>query len=248
MARNHLTRIFYGLKSPEDFMAGLQQAVNQLAPSGIFAADNLFTFGRHLGFLDDPRFFDAFEKNAADEVERSIVWRSHVVTWAARQALRREGDFVECGCYKGTTSKIVCDYLEFSKIEKKFFLYDLFEHEADMEHHAQVEHGPGLYEQTVSRFSDYPNVVVTKGRIPEVFHAVAPERISFMHIDLNGATAELAALEHLFDRMVPGAILILDDYGWYWGYATQKYAEDPFFESRGYQVLELPTGQGMVLK
>ena len=229
-------------------MAGLQQAINQLAPEGIYVGDNLFTFGRHLGFLDDPRFLSSLQKNVTNKIEHAIVWRTHVVAWSARQALRREGDFVECGCYKGTTAKIVCDYLDFAKIDKQYFLYDLFEHDEGMEHHSMSEHGPDLYDKTVSRFSEYPNVIIKKGFIPDVFKEAAPEKISFMHIDLNGPTAELAALEHLFERMVPGAILILDDYGWSGVYAAQKYEEDPFFEARGYQVLELPTGQGMVLK
>lgn len=46
---------------------------------------------------------------------------------------------------------------------------------------------------------------------------------------------------------MPGAIVILDDYGWAGG-LPQKRAEDAFFAERGYQVLELPTGQGLVIK
>ncbi len=68
-----------------------------------------------------------------------------------------------------------------------------------------------------------------------------------MHIDLNNAPAEIGALEILFDRLSPGGILILDDYGWV-GYKAQKQAEDPWLAARGYQVLELPTGQGLVFK
>ncbi|WYX15476.1 hypothetical protein WJ974_02785 [Achromobacter xylosoxidans] len=68
-----------------------------------------------------------------------------------------------------------------------------------------------------------------------------------MHLDLNNAEAEIGALDMLFDRMVPGAVLILDDYGWLY-YRAQKDAEDPWFARRGYRVLELPTGQGMVIK
>ena len=216
MAKNHLSNVFWGPRSHPEFMAGIQQAINQLAPSGIYAADNLFTFGRNLGFLDDLKFLTSLEQNVTNDIEYAIVWRTHVVVWSAMQALRREGDFVECGCYKGTTAKIVCDYLGFANINKQYYLYDLFEHDESMEHHAMPDHGPGLYEQTIAR--------------------------------LNGPTAELAALECLFERMVPGAILILDDYGWGGYYAAQKMAEDPFFEARGYQVLELPTGQGMVLR
>jgi len=99
----------------------------------------------------------------------------------------------------------------------------------------------------VDRFADMPNVVVTQGAVPEVLHQVAPEKIAFMHLDMNNAAAEVGALEVLFDRMVPGALLVLDDYGWA-VYRDQKLAEDAWLAQRGYQVMELPTGQGLVIK
>ena len=50
-------------------------------------------------------------------------------------------------------------------------------------------------------------------------------RIAYLHIDLNQAPAEIAALEVLFDRIVPGGIVILDDYEWAMGYRRQKLLE-----------------------
>ena len=75
-----------------------------------------------------------------------------------------------------------------------------------------------------------------------------PEAISFMHIDLNNAAGELAALEVLFDRLVPGGIVVMDDYEWAGIYRAQKKAEDPWFQARGYRLFPLPTGQGMLIK
>ena len=109
------------------------------------------------------------------------------------------------------------------------------------------EHGAGLYEQVKKRFADLPNVTVTKGSVPEVLHTVALEKISFLHLDINSAAAEIGALELLFDRVVPGGVVVLDDYGWI-AYREQKAAEDPFFLDRGYRVMELPTGQGLLIK
>lgn len=86
-----------------------------------------------------------------------------------------------------------------------------------------------------------------RGRVPDSLKIAAPEKIAFMHLDINNADAEIGALEALFDRMVPGAVMILDDYGWLY-YREQKMAEDPWFAKKGYRVLELPTGQGMIIK
>ncbi len=245
---NHLTGLFWGVKNPE-FLQGLQQAINHTAPDGIHAADNIFTIGRNLGFLEDARFVDAWQKNAQTEVERAIVWRLHVLSWAARSVLARAvpGDYVECACYKGTSARLICDDVGWASTGRRFYLYDLFEHDASMTHHAMPEHGAGLYARVKARFADLPSVVVTQGSVPAVLRDVAPERIAFMHIDMNNAESEIGALEVLFERLSPGGILILDDYGWR-AYRQQKLAEDPWLAARGYTVLEMPTGQGMVIK
>jgi O-methyltransferase len=80
-----------------------------------------------------------------------------------------------------------------------------------------------------------------------VFEGQSPARIAYLHIDLNQAAAEIAALEALFDRVSPGGLVILDDYEWA-AYRAQKVAEDAWFEARQYRVFPLPTGQGIVIK
>ncbi len=247
---NHLTTAFFGLGKQSDFIEGIQKAIHSLSGgNGIYTGDNLFTYHRNLSFLDDEPFMRAFSAQISSEVEKALLWRFSTILWGVRNGLRLTGDFVECACYKGTTARIICDTVSFANFtDRQYYLYDLFEHNATtMEHHAMPEHGSDLYTQVKYRFKDYPNVTVTQGRVPEVLHQIAPAKISFMHLDLNNATAEIGALELLFDRMVPGAVLVLDDYGWL-GYRQQKLAEDPWFEQKGYRVLELPTGQGLVIK
>lgn len=251
--KSYMTTAFYGTTNKEGFISALQTAINNTKPYGIFAGDNLFTINRNLGFLDDLAFMAAFEKNTysfdsdAETVEKSIIWRTHVLAWAAHSCLRLEGEFVECACYKGTSAKILCEYLDFNKTGKHYYLYDLFEHDDTMDHHNMPEHGVHLYEQVKQRFKEFPNVHVTKGSVPEVLLQIAPEKIAFMHLDINSADAEIGALKVLFDRIVPGGLIVLDDYGWL-GYRGQKLAEDIFFGEKGYRVLELPTGQGLLIK
>ena len=68
---------------------------------------------------------------------------------------------------------------------------------------------------------------------------MSPQKISFIHIDINSADAEIGALEKLFDRVTPGGTIIFDDYGWL-GYPEQKIAKDKYFATRCYQILEPP--------
>jgi O-methyltransferase len=246
---NHLTTMFFGLSDGNEFIQGLQQSLNSISSkNGIYCGDNLFTYNRNLSFLEDVSFMSAFRRHAITPVEQAILWRISTVVWAVRNGLRLpEGDFVECACYKGTTVRIVCDAVEFGKTGRNYYLYDLFDHDESLPHHRMPEHGDHLYKQVKALFSDLPNVTITKGRVPDVLTQVVPEKIAFLHLDLNNAKSEIGALEMLFDRLVPGAVLLLDDYGWL-AYREQKLAEDPWFMARGYHVLELPTGQGMVIK
>lgn len=247
--KNWSTKAFYGVKSGDEFIRGIQYAVDQIfSQVGIFTGDQLFTYNKNLSFLDDEKFMSAFTKHATTDVEKSVIWRIATVCWAANNGMRLDGDLVEIACYKGTTARVVCDYVEFEKqLNKKYFLYDLFEHDNSMPHFSMPEHSKQLYRQVQQRFSEFSNVCITQGKVPESLSIAAPEKIAFMHLDINSADAEIGVLEVLFDRMVPGAVLILDDYGWAY-YRDQKLAEDPWLEKRGYKVLELPTGQGMVIK
>src|SRR5678816_3069499 len=120
--------------------------------------------------------------------------------------------------------KTIVDYLGGTAFPKTFWGYDIFEHDDSMLNHPMPEHGAGLYERVCEKFAGYPQVHVIKGLIPEVFASGCPDRIAYLHVDLNQAPAEVASLEYLFDRMVPGGILILDDYEWSGVYRGQKLA------------------------
>ena len=131
--------------------------------------------------------------------------------------------------------------------DRQFWLYDLFDYPEGSRHTKMPGMGPELFEETRARFADLENVRVSKGSVPEVLTDNAPSRIAFLHIDMNNVKAEIGALDALFDRVEPGAPIVLDDYG-YFGYVAQRDAERAWFAERGYDVLELPTSQGLVIK
>ncbi|WP_374672723.1 class I SAM-dependent methyltransferase [Acidovorax temperans] len=246
---SHISTVFWGASDHAQFIAGVQHCIDHLAShAGIYTGDNLFTFQKNLSFLEDEPLMNAWRKHATDAVEQAILWRTSVLLGGVRNGLKLGGDFVEGGCYKGTSVRILCDAVDFGSSNKRWFLYDLFEHDpSTMSHHAMPEHGTQLYRSVLERFADVPNIIVKQGRIPEVLMESAPEKIAFMHLDMNNAEAEVGALEVLWERMVPGAMLVLDDYGWL-AYRAQKLAEDAWLQVRGFHVIELPTGQGLVIK
>jgi hypothetical protein len=64
---------------------------------------------------------------------------------------------------------------------------------------------------------------------------------------MNCAPPEIAAADHFWDRLSPGAVMLLDDYGYY-GFTPQKEAFDEFARRRGIAICALPTGQGLIVK
>lgn len=246
--RNFFMPVFWGAADSEQVAAHARAIADKVA-GGVHFADNLLTWGLNNSMLDDGAFVAAWQSNSGDNPsDQAVVWRRYILACAGYHALHLDGDFVECGCYRGTGVKTVVDYLGGREFPKTFWAYDLFEHGAGDLHRAMPEHGPDLYQQVRARFDGYAGVRVIRGRVPEVFAGQSPERIAYLHIDLNQAPAEIAALDALFDRVVPGGVVVLDDYEWAMAYRGQKLAEDAWFEARSYRVFPLPTGQGVVIK
>ena len=232
------------------------RAIGDAYGGQVFADDNLITVARNFTFRDDPRFVHAFDSTVVTEQERSLIWRLHTLTWAARHALHIPGDFVECGVFHGFMATVVCKYLDFQNLHKTFWLYDTFAGLPEETSTPQEREREAYYysidpEQWLAgvraRLAAFPNARIVKGAVPFTFEQASPSTIAFLHLDMNAARAELMALEKLFDRISPGGIIVLDDYGWLI-HRAQTTALREFFASRDHAVLELPTGQGMVVK
>lgn len=246
-AKTRLSTYYYnGVDDRPRFDNALQEAAASLNAAGNFLGDSMLIWGRSMSFALNSNFMSAFNAAAPDHIERSIIWRTHILHGAAVHGLRLGGDFVEAACYRGFTAKVIADALDFAKVQKTYWLYDRFEVPSDpmmrLSHHTD-----DLFDRVKERFSDFPNVRVIKGDVPEVFAEAMPDRISFLHLDMNNAAAEIGALDALWDRVVPGAFIVLDDYGWN-VYRDQKEAEDEWFANRDRMIIELPTGQGLVIK
>jgi O-methyltransferase len=220
--------------------------------SRVYAADNLITFNRNLTFTQDDKFNTSFEHNAVTKQEHSLKWRIHTLCWAASHCLSLEGDFVECGVYLGFSMSVVAEYLNFSQVKKKMYLYDTYsgipdEYNSELRSNKVYENTPNMYEKVMNKFRKYNNILPIKGQVPDSFNINCPQKIAFLHIDMNSSKSEIAALESLFDKISIGGIIIFDDFGWM-GYDQQTLAEIEWLGKRDHKILELPTGQGMIIK
>jgi len=208
--------------------------------------DDMLVWFRNLGFLSDPGFAGAFEPYRDDPLLRARIWRVYVLCWAARSCQRLDGDFVDFGCYDGRTMDVVARYTRFAdeRRGRRWVMYDIFD-EPPAESR-KSGHGNDLFDRVRAMFVDVPGVEIVKGVLPDASEGNLPERIAFAQVDLNDAEAEVRTIEAMLPRMVPGGLVVLDDFG-FARYRESHERETALFARHGLPVLELPTGQGLVV-
>ena len=227
----------------------------------VYDQDGLRSIHNH-EFMHDPDFRRAYGRGvSAAGQDYQWHWRVHVGLWAAASAAKLSGDFVECGVNRGFMSSAIMTLLRWDSTGRTFYLLDTFSgideryvypEEADvvMERNAH-DIAVGFYTTNLSdvrrNFSEWKNVEIVVGPIPETLSAIKSDQIAFLHLDLNCSLPEVQTVETLWERLTPGAFVLLDDYA-YSGYRSQKLGMDAFAGSRGISVLSLPTGQGLIIR
>jgi len=210
----------------------------------------------HTEFLDEPKFVEAFRlgREAGILNDTPIHYRAYVACWAALKGRALDGDFVECGVYRGAMSRMIVHYLDFETLpQKRFYLLDTFSgipleslSEEELRSRRPAEYDES-YERVKETFRAYPNVTIVQGMIPHTLAQVPSERIAYLSLDMNAAAPEIAAAEYFWPKMASGAVIVLDDYGWP-QHDVQRREFDAFAARHGVKVLPMPTGQGLIFK
>jgi O-methyltransferase len=232
----------------------------------VYNGDGMRLKGRSLDCLASRRFRHAYARgmNSGHHIARpkgstrdiGVDYRCYVECWAAEHALRLKGDLVCCGVNTGIMPLAICEYIDFNASGKTFWLFDTFAGipEAQMsetERPARVEENAAFYSDCYDvakrNFAPYPKTHLVRGTVPETLSTVDIERVAYLSIDMNIAYPERKAIEYFWPKLVPSAIVILDDYA-HAPYRAQKLSMDEFAATQGVSVLTLPTGQGMLVK
>jgi hypothetical protein len=159
------------------------------------------------------------------------------------------GDFAECGVWRGGSvmaAALAC--MHFGDTGRRIHLFDTFEGNPepgpdDLDWDGRSPHnawkqltdqgkkwgygGPlEVVRQNVLR-TGYPeeNFVFVPGRVEETLPDAAPQSLALLRLDTDLYESTAHELETLYPRLVPGGVLIIDDYGYYRGArkATDEY-------------------------
>jgi O-methyltransferase len=227
-----------------------------------YQADGIGLVGKNVSALAEPAFDKAYNEASSLNAEGwhgeapDIRWRAHVCCWAAQNALSLQGDFVECGVHTGLLSLTVAHFLDFARLDRKFWLLDTFngiplDRVASPEKAHAAELNSVLYfdcyDLALRNFAPFPNAKLVRGTLPDSLAESQIDRIAYLSMDLNNASSEMATIEHLWPKLSPGAVVVIDDYA-FTGYEPQFHAWNDFARSKGQMVLTIPTGQGILIK
>jgi hypothetical protein len=222
---------------------------------------------KNITFLSDPTFQLGYNRACgAGGGDWGIHWRFHTCLWAAKNALRLEGDFVECGVGKGFNSSGIMAALDWNGIDRQFYLFDTFtgvveelctdaERDQMQSEWGGVDaHNKGLsahyadsFEAAKNNFAEWHNVNLVEGAIPETLTDVQIEKVAYLHIDMNCVIPEMEAIDFFWPKLSKGACVVLDDYA-YFGYHLQLTAWNEWGQKNNTPILTLPTGQGLIIK
>ena len=84
--------------------------------------------------------------------------------------------------------------------------------------------------------TDYPaeRIHLVEGRVEETLPSAAPERVALLRLDTDWYQSTKHELEHLYPRISPGGVVIIDDYGHYEG---ARRAVSEYLAASGEQLL-----------
>jgi O-methyltransferase len=176
------------------------------------------------------------------------------------------GDIVECGVWRGGSMQATArTLLEAGDTSRHLYLFDTFEGmppptDEDRRHDGQSaaellaanERTSGVW--AVASLDDvqdgmaqvaYPDdqIHFVPGMVEDTVPGEAPEQISVLRLDTDWYASTKHELEALYPRLVPGGVLLIDDYGWWQG---SRKAVDEYLEQIGEQLLLLRMAEGRI--
>jgi O-methyltransferase len=199
-----------------------------------------------------PWFSDEFQKYYSIAAPRTLVSpdRCYVLYTLLRQALRIDGDIVECGVYRGGTAAMIAKVIAAAgRRGQKLYLLDTYSGMPDTDKKRDL-HLKGDFADTsaeeVERFVNEPEIaIIKKGFIPESFIGLESSRFAFAHIDVDIYRSIIDSLDFIWPRLLTGGFIVFDDYG-FPSCPGARQAVDQFFAKTAVHPLCLPTGQAVV--
>ena len=217
-----------------------------------FEQDGLAT-SRIRPFQDDDDFLIA--KSRTIETlgkDFNIDWRSHTFIWALASTSKLPGAALELGTGRAWMFTLALFHPRIRDLRETFLIDRFLEQEVDKSTGQPIEGTTNPFytsdvDGLVARFDSQAGVKLVKGDLPDVLDTLPITKVRFLHVDLNAAEPEVASVRKLWPMIVPGGIVLLDDFGSP-EFIASNHAMKKLAIELGFEILGLPTGQGLIIK
>jgi O-methyltransferase len=178
--------------------------------------------------------------------------RCYVLWNLARQAMQLPGEFWECGVFRGGTAMILTHIANTAPNHRRGVrLFDTFEG-MPAAHRERDLHKLGDFSGT--KLADVRARVEAEGPssfhpgvIPTTFEPLTSSAIAIAHIDVDLYQSVLDTCAFVYPRLVPGGIMLFDDYG-FPSCPGARQAVDQYFRDKREVPLVLATGQALIVR
>jgi O-methyltransferase len=176
------------------------------------------------------------------------------------------GGFVECGVWRGGSMHAVARALDAAgNHSRDLYLFDTFEGmppPTDKDRRIRGRSAADLLatstktkaiwayaslEDVKAGFESVPyppeRIHFIKGKVEDTVPEHAPDQIALLRLDTDWYESTRHELEHLYDRVPSGGVLIIDDYGWWRG---SREATDEFLYKTRERLLLVRAGNARI--
>ena len=206
-----------------------------------------------------PAFVDSEFKTTYEDLQHltMVDWSGALSVWQAVEHVARnniEGDFVECGVWRGGTSLLAHKRMtDCGLADRNLYLYDTFQGMSDPTSD-DVDIGGAIASQRMVTERKKANTInvwayatkedvennintvagsserfrLVEGKVEDTIPSIVPDTISVLRLDTDWYESTKHELVHLYDRLSVGGVLLIDDYGVWTGC---KKAVDEYFET-----------------
>jgi O-methyltransferase len=169
-------------------------------------------------WLADHEFQDV--RQAVDRHTMMGEYKLYDLWQLTGQLASIEGDILEVGVWRGGSGCLIAKRSQTSGSKSKVFLCDTFEGVAKAGEHdpnySGGEHADTSEEivRDLAESMGLRNTTALKGIFPDdTGAAIAERRFKLCHIDVDVYESANATLAWVWDRMIPGGLVIYDDFG-----------------------------------
>jgi O-methyltransferase len=198
--------------------------------------------------------FGNIAKQTISEQRTGMKYDRLYTIWQAVQTAPADLPIIEVGVYRGGSAKFICESQRKAGHSSQFYVCDTFAGHPRVD--ATIDHARHLVpnfidtsvELVADYLADYPEVEIVVGDIIETSKLLPDGPYAFVHLDVDVYPAMDFCVRFFAPKLGPGAVMIIDDYGFATCPGAKKAVDDFIAANPGFRLFHLITGQALLFE